>query len=818
MSEREAVYRITVATEGQEDVKATQKSLEELEQELDDLSGRTIVTELAPLDLSGWDTSEAKEHLDELSESVRRTAADARAGVSGFEAARESIRAFGDAAHKGGDGLDGMAAKSRAAINRLRDEIDALRRSGKGLTDEHEKELEQLQREYDQAIAATARFRRAQAEANKDIRDAGRAAGDVTGPIGGLNDVLEQMGGRWGAIATKAFAVVGAFSAGYDAGTKFRDGLAQIDEALGTSFRAGLDDTVTKLFRLREAADAWVGAAPSSARQSEFVANALKILRSQGIEPASHAYEDLVKQLEEVKRAQGELNLVDSALKKWAEDLDIFGPTLDKNAKDFAKFAADFRAANAQIKDERLAEALKPQIQEILDQYKRLGQEAPAEFRKLADGFGIVDTATEKTLTKVEGFAKKYLAELARAANGGKTFFDTSAESLAGVQLALSEFKLPADFALLPPKVQDDLRRELASMIEAVQQSGGAYTKEIESLAAYAGLLIAPWGRVADGAKTAAQALDQVGTAAGKAGTSIQDSGKSLITFGDGVIEIESGAKTAAQALDQVGTAAGKAGTSIQDSGKSLITFGDGVIEIESGAKTAAQALDQVGTAAGEAGDKADEGAKDLASSATSAATAKTEIDRLAEALDQAGISFGKAAPAIDQVGTSASKAGSSFQTSGRALTTFGADVKVAVGEIASAAKASGPAGDELKKAGDKAGDGAKGLQDQATAAGAAQSGLAEVAAKSGAVADGQARAADAVTRLQASLAPMAESTGAVAAALAKIDWSRFSAEVEGRLTRINGELGKMLERIQLIDAAMANLTGAEGAAAGAKP
>jgi len=621
MADRDARLRISVEAEGKASVAEVANELKSLEEQLGEIDGEQI-----RIDIEGGDSiqvyrSELEEALGEIQQRVEQFGEAAQESIAtglDFKHAADSVKQFSEAGQKGFQGLEEKAAQARYNLNALKTQVESLKSSGRGLTDAHVAELKDLEEEYEEAIKAAGRFKAAQEESRRELDSAAKAADNASGPIGGLDDIFDRLGGRSSQIALKLGAVVGAFKAGYEAGTAFREGLGAIDEALGTSLQRGLDETVTRLFRLNEAAEAWVGTAPNAQRQAQNLQNVMRQLAANGLKPASDKYEELVKQLEDFRRAQGNAIMDFQAAEKA---LGVSVGEITKAVAEFSKFVAKYRQSTDAIADVNLAAILKPQIQEFLDQYKRLGVEVPPQLQALAREWGVVDSATEKSLEKVKAFSKSYKEELDRAAQGTKNFADTSTESIAGLQVALEKFQLPENFHLLPPEKQEELRTTLRGMIDALREHGGAYTEEIQHLVTYTGLLIPPWDDVKKGLSDGAKALDQV--AKSSAGTS--KAAKDTEVSWD---KMAASLKAAVGELDESADKAGKAAPKLKD-----------------------------------AGDKAGEGAKGLQEQADAAGDAKTQLGDVATQSDAVATAQERAATAVRSLRTDIDPMATSIET-----------------------------------------------------------------------------------------------------------------------------------------------------------
>lgn len=523
--------------------------------------------------------------IEQAGEAAEQTARDASRLGDLYDNAREKLKTFAETVEKGNEGVEEGATRALLTLRRLQQAAEDLKASGRNLTDDQVRELEELERAYKDAVRGAGEYKRAQIEATRDVESATARTGEYRGSISSLADVFEQVSPKAARFALQGTAVVGALTAGYSAGTKFREGLGELDKLLGTSMLQSMDNFVQRAFLMQQAMDRLVGALQSPAEESRELLNILNILRAQGIKPVSSNLDELRAQLDQVSRAKGEVAqealAAKAAQEEWTASMGLSREELDKQSKELAKFVAAFIEQNDQLDLSGISSRLKDQIQGILDKYRDLGTEAPKELQKVANALGILSTAQQETLDK----HKQFLGEYQKAINDALGGVDEDVqERAAAIKETLANLAPKQnELRFLPPEQQAKLREELEEMIDTLRAAGQAITPEIQQIANQVGLLVPQWEAVAPAADSGAKGLDRGGEAAGRAADGLSK----LRTESEGIAEVMGRQQTATDAV---------AGSAVR--------AGERTKEAASSIREGASAISDQADAAGEAGPK----------------------------------------------------------------------------------------------------------------------------------------------------------------------------------------------------------------------
>ncbi len=540
--DRELKQRIVVESEGTDAFAQTAAGAKELDQSIAEIE-QSLDARIS--------------ELDALFASFEQQFGSLKTAAESLGEAKKPILEFVAAVKEGSEGIERKAGRAKLALQEVRAAAEELRQSGTGMTEAQQRELERLEDSYEGAIAAAGRYKAAQAEARREIREATASQREFTGSINDLGDIVSRASPKLSALALKGGAVVGAFSAGYAAGNKFREILGAIDRVLGTSLLPTLNKAVTGFFHLEEAAEAWVLEAESQETQLQNHTNLYKVLVANGIDPATLSIEQQRAALAKLKLEQaqqtGAIVEVDKAFQTWTTSLGINRAELDAQVNTLESNLQKLTASGAKLDEQELGEKLKPRIQALLDLYEAFG-EVPPKLQAIADRFGVVSSAAEASARSIEDLQRRTSASLAKTAKDAGT-------SREDIRKALKTLT-PADIELLSPKLKEQVATELIAARDKVTLHGGEFTEKMSQQAARVALLIPAF-------TTPFKEL----TAA--AGDGLSD----LTTKGDGSGQVVADAATGLESLSTATAAlkTGDAATVVTDIATALQTLGAGI-------------------------------------------------------------------------------------------------------------------------------------------------------------------------------------------------------------------------------------------------
>jgi DNA repair exonuclease SbcCD ATPase subunit len=497
-----------------------------------------------------------------------------------FELAAEAIEGFSENAKKGLEGTQERATTARAALNQLQQEIEEVRAAGGTIADAQLADLAQLEAAYQRNIQRMGQLKTAQQQVEVQLRQTTAAAGGQTQAIHGLDDILGQISPKWAEMASKGLAVAGAFTAGYEAGGKFRD---VANELTG----GGLDRWVQGLLKPLTDYAAKVHEGTQAMRdQAPLLAKQRQSFEELGI-PLQKFTQDTTANMRAILEAE-------AAYRKQATALDALPAALTKATAELHTFVDTLQKDNAQLTNVDLAKIVGPKIQELLDQYKRLGKEPPEDFAHLAEALAIVTTEQQKALEKQKKDVEKFLADI------GITSKKTRAELLAEVQVIVKalgnlnmrevEFVNPQAVAKAKARVNeliDEFRKagiQIPAELIKVGDSVGAYVIAAERAHGTITVLSGAQERLKDSTQGLTRTVDETG--------------KVLWTMSD------HGGK-AAEALGRTGSAAGAASGALAGAGavaeRASTSVGSMATKSEQAGGDAERGLGQAGKAADEA-------------------------------------------------------------------------------------------------------------------------------------------------------------------------------------------------------------------------
>ncbi|MEM9596788.1 MAG: hypothetical protein AAGD06_21135 [Acidobacteriota bacterium] len=518
------------------------------------------------------------------------------------------VEEFAEAAEKGGGNINSAAGKARNGLDNLQRAAEQLRASGKGLTDTQEAELRELEDAYDRAVQAAGRFKTSQAQANRDISESTRSFGELGGSVNSLGDILGQLNPRMQATVTRLGAIVGGLSAGYAAGTKFREGLAQLDEYLGTNLRGGLDSFVKDLFRMQEAMDLFVGAVPDAVAQSEELANIYHQLTAEGLRPAGLSLEEARDKLEALRNEQGLAARSSAELlaktKEWAAGLGLSAKQIEEEAKNLESYLTELFSFAPDIDQAALGEKLKGQVQGMLDALKDLNvpDDDPVSqlVQRIAAEFGILDSETEAFVAQQERHYAAYAAAQREAFGIAAKLGPESRSQLAGLQKALDDLdfqEVSQRFAASSAEQQAQMTALVEQQISELRRLGGELTPAMQAVAGAVGLVVPAWEPIQQVASDSADALSDAAAAAKDAEQSLSGLGTGAADAGRGMQEGGAAAKEGADAFVDATEAAKEGAQNARDSTKVLDEQTAAASAVRSELSAATEALQQLNVA-----------------------------------------------------------------------------------------------------------------------------------------------------------------------------------------------------------------------------
>jgi hypothetical protein len=355
-----------------------------------------------------------------------------------FRQMAEEAGDFGEAANRAGT----LAEKAMGEIERrgtvsvrtlanlrlaVDDYTEALQRAeeeGREVGENERANLAALEQAYQKAADRAGEFGVAQWKAKEAIDGATEAAGGAGPRISSLGDVMGEITKEIGPGAVKwaswGAAAAGAFTAGYAAGTKFRE---VMNDLTGGDFDRIVQNFQAFGVSMADIAESMVGAADSS----KLLENQLNILRNKGIDPTGMSAQEVAAAVDELglamQRGAMEAGAAAEAYQKWKEGLGLDKEKLDEAAAQLAEFIKKFAAENEQLSQEELAKLFAPDVDKIRKQYERLGEEVQPELEGIVEDWRMVGIAIDDVTGKTESAAQ------------------TQAQSLDSIKESLAEFR-----------------------------------------------------------------------------------------------------------------------------------------------------------------------------------------------------------------------------------------------------------------------------------------------------------------------------------------------------------------------------------------
>lgn len=443
---------------------------------------------------------------------------------------------------------------------------------------------------------------------------------------------------RFSNLAGKAVLVVSAFQSGFEAGKLLREGLNDLTDD-------GLDRAVQGLIDFHLRAAAADDSAEDLANNAQRLANNIRILKANGIDPTNLSLAEMDALVEKVSRAKHDAAATTAdatkAEEEYAKSLGLSEKALGESAKKLTDFIANFAKANQQLADQDLGKLFKGPLQEILDGFERLGKEAPKPLQDLARQFGVMSSSVEKdaakTTTAVEAMYDSIVG-------GTKTFAGT---------LEKQGEVIRAVFAQLTPKDvtfgSEGLERAKAILQEYVNESrkaGQQIPADIAAQSLALGILVSGY-EIAEGAS---QLL--IG-AQNRVGQSVTGAKVALDEQAHSISNTTNQAKASSVAFDEQSRTLKSQEGAVKQSTVVWDEAAKTLKSVEDGQKAVGDAATEAGTKVKEGADAAAEGAASLAETAEAGKEAGAGLGTVkaeAEGLGKAGAA---GAAGVDQISTS---------------------------------------------------------------------------------------------------------------------------------------------------------------------
>ncbi|MEO7795546.1 MAG: hypothetical protein ABIV06_12320 [Thermoanaerobaculia bacterium] len=593
----------------------------------------------------------AKSFADGL-EQIRQKGADLADPItSGLREVKEELEALDASGENGFRGFENGAAKARTSINELKSAIASAEEEGRDVGDGARESLAQLEGQLEKTSRKAAEFRNTQEDVKDEMKSMRSETDLGRGSINDLGDIFERMSPKISKFIGTAAGIAGALYAGYEAGTKLREGLNWLTDG---GFDEGVQGLISNVLGLEESFD-------SNADAAQRLQNNMRILKANGIDPVGLSAAEVEKKVAALTKAKNDSRQaaedLSKAEEKWAESLDLSGKSLDESSKKLATYIADFAKQNQQLSQTDLAKIFGPMIQGVLDSYARLGKEAPAEVAKLASGWGVLTSAAQKAANDQKKIVDEMVADITGAADGLKASLQAQLATLSAVFSKI-------DFGNLGADQIEKAKTFLQQYVDTSRKAGEQIPEDIADQAASMGILVAQMEITSKGASGLSTEQGKVAGSAQAGATAFDAASRSLKTLEGEVKASSVEFDKSTGVMKTVATEVGKTTVEYDEATGTLRTIKGAHTELGAAAKTAGtdvkegatkagegkQALEEAGKAAGAAGtglDAAKKGAEGLGAAGDAAKTAATNIKA---PLADVGTAAGSAATALGTI------------------------------------------------------------------------------------------------------------------------------------------------------------------------
>jgi len=549
----------------------------------------------------------------------------------------QAQRAVGDleASLKGGfEGAERQLALAAAAVKRYRGEVEAARKSGKGLADGQVEELKSLEEAYDRAVATARRFRRQQRSTRSDLEAVQKATSRVKEGFSSLDGALESVGGRLGTTASQGLAVAEAFQIGFAAGERLRTSINALTDG-------ALDRFIQKGLGVQALMDRWVGTQSAAADQTDQLRLATLKLVQEGIDPANLSAREILETYEGLRKewseATAEALRLDAAYKKFTESQNLSRKGLDEQAKSLQGVIERFRQANAQLGEEQISDIFRKQIQGLLDSYALLGVGAEESFRRQAQGWGVATSAAESAPERQRQLIAALRQDLGAQAEDSaakiKAIFEVIPQALEGLDLK--------ELELVDPERFERAKKLISELVAAAREVGVEVPKALAEAAGQVGVLVAQIETSGDAFTFFAAGAEQAGEGALQLTEKVDASGRKVFEM--------------TQRVERGSEALGEHGDAAEGARRGLESMDQMMARVEQTATGLAERTEDSAERTSQAGDTFQEAAEKVAAGAEA-------LDQQAQAAASAGDSLGQATTATEGLASAQDSATSSLQ------------------------------------------------------------------------------------------------------------------------------------------------------------
>lgn len=547
--------------------------------------------------------------------------------------AEEASKSLKEALEGSFEGAEGKAATLKSQIDRVKEALERARQEGDEVGAGQIAQLEQLEKQYADAVQAITRFGASKKEAQEHIRRTTDAVRDEAFQVSGLGDILERVSPKWAQVTAKAGAYIGALTAGWEAGEKLRAGMNQLTEG-------GFDRFIQKVTGMSLAMEHFVVGTERVATANQTLANQGRIFESLGLEGFSQDLERNAQILEDHFRKVGEAK---SRLDAFSSSIGLSRRELDEQSTSLARNIAAFAEANQQLSAKDLGAIFKAPIQTLLDAYDSLNQEMPPKLQSLARQFDIVTSAQEELAKKAEKEAKKLAQEIdkmvAEIAGGAQKSREQISREAEVLQAAIARI----DFSRLKSEQLDVARQKVTELLTIFRTNGEVVPHWLAETATSLGLFVAQM---------------EVG-----AESVVNFAGKSAVAE-DALVTLKARADNARPSIEGVGEAVSQAGEKTAGAGGLMSLAEQDALALMAAYGKTGDAAKQMSQDVSEAAGGVGEAASDVAAVGESADASAEAVSGLGESAGSAGaqIKSGLAAGAAE-LDTLKSKATSTAQT-----------------------------------------------------------------------------------------------------------------------------------------------------------
>lgn len=548
-------------------------------------------------------------------------------GKAGVEAGKAIDRLQGQI-ERNGSASDKSFSRAKQAVSDYRRELEEAAQSGAQIGDAEHEKLALLEEAYATATQRAGEFRKEQQQVKRELDDATEAAGGQATAVHSLADIVnkftEDLGPGAVKFASWSAAAVGAFTAGYEAGTRLKKGLDWLTDGdfskTAQFFFSDLGDSIANTGRTMSTA----------AERADLLRNQLHILAKNGIDATGLSADEVQAKVDQLGKAMQKTSLAaQDGAKKVAE----FAKSLPNKeeaegaAQALAGVIADFQRIN-NLPAPKLREVFGAELQGVLDDIQRTGGKVPSALQSWVAGLNVLPS----NLDRIRGEVEQRVDALFKAF-GGKP------ESVLSVQQRVNEINAALEkLGHIPTgDAAKAVHDAVQAIVDEVRAAHGKLTPELEELA--------------DKFHVVTTAMERVG---------------------DNSIIIAKGAKESAAAFQQQIEALNHTSSSLSKADDAGKGFNRTIEDTRGAADHVTQAVRAAGEAAKEAGDKTATAADNFKKPGLAAATSKEALEDIAENMrlvaqrsGEASAELPKAADGLNKIGPAAAGAQKALQDLG---------------------------------------------------------------------------------------------------------------------------------------------------------